>query len=250
MRRALGFKLTRWAGQLSSFVDYCEAHHAERITTELALAWATETPRGSRDEVYWSRRLMVVRIFARHLQTLDPTTEVPPEDALPHHTRRVAPYLYSPAEITALIGAAGRLKPPLRAATWQTLIGLLAVTGMRKSEACRLDRNQVDLDNGVLVIADSKFGKSRRVFLHRSTIAALRRYEQRRDSLVPRTGSAQLLRVHPRHPAGRSQHHSHVRRPRQRRWDPSAAGTAPPADARPAACVHSCHVAGVLPRRR
>jgi integrase/recombinase XerD len=185
MRRALGFKLTRWAGQLSSFVDYCEAHHAERITTELALAWATETPRGSRDEVYWSRRLMVVRIFARHLQTLDPTTEVPPEDALPHHTRRVAPYLYSPAEITALIGAAGRLKPPLRAATWQTLIGLLAVTGMRKSEACRLDRNQVDLDNGVLVIADSKFGKSRRVFLHRSTIAALRRYEQRRDRWCP-----------------------------------------------------------------
>jgi integrase/recombinase XerD len=190
MRRALGFKLTRWAGQLSSFVDYCEAHHAERITTELALAWATQTPRGSRDEVYWSRRLMVVRIFARHLQTLDPTSEVPPEDALPHHTRRVAPHLYSPAEITALIGAAGRLKPPLRAATWQTLIGLLAVTGMRKSEACRLDRDQVDLGNGVLVIADSKFGKSRRVFLHRSTIAALRRYERRRDRWCPDTPAA------------------------------------------------------------
>jgi integrase/recombinase XerD len=190
MRRALGFKLTRWAGQLSSFVDYCEAHHAERITTELALAWATQTPRGSRDEVYWSRRLMVVRIFARHLQTLDPTSEVPPEDALPHHTRRVAPHLYSPAEITALIGAAGRLKPPLRAATWQTLIGLLAVTGMRKPEACRLDRDQVDLGNGVLVIADSKFGKSRRVFLHRSTIAALRRYERRRDRWCPDTPAA------------------------------------------------------------
>lgn len=185
MRRALGFKLTSWARHLRSFIDYCEAHHAERITTELALAWATQTPRGSSDEVYWSRRLMVVRIFARHLKTLDPTSEVPPEDALPHHTRRVAPYLYAPGEISALIGAAGRLTPPLRAATWQTLIGLLAVTGMRKSEACRLDRDQVDLDTGALVIADSKFGKSRRVFLHRSTVAALRQYERRRDRWCP-----------------------------------------------------------------
>jgi integrase/recombinase XerD len=185
MRRALGFKLTAWAGHLRSFVDYCEAHHAERITTELALAWATQTPRGSSDEVYWSRRLMVVRIFARHLKTLDPATEVPPQDALPHHTRRIAPYLYSPGEITALIGAAARLKPPLRAATWQTLIGLLAVTGMRKSEACRLDRDQVDLDTGALVVADSKFGKSRQVFLHPSTVAALRRYERRRDRWCP-----------------------------------------------------------------
>src|SRR5215207_967134 len=159
MRRALGFKLTSWARHLRSFIDYCEGHHAERITTELALAWATQTPRGSSDEVYWSRRLMVVRIFARHL--------------------------YEPGEITALIGAAGRLTPPLRAASWQTLIGLLAVTGMRKSEACRLDRDQVDLDTGALVIADSKFGKSRRVLLHQSTVAALRQYEQHRDRWCP-----------------------------------------------------------------
>jgi integrase/recombinase XerD len=181
MRRALGFKLTTQGRHLMRFIDYCEAHHADHITTELALAWATQTPRGSGDEVYWSRRLMVVRIFARHLQTLDPATEVPPEDVLPHHYRRIAPYLYSPGEITALISAAGRLKPTLRAATWQTLIGLLAVTGMRISEACHLDRDRIDLDTGVLVVADSKFGKSRQVFLHPSTIAALRDYERRRD---------------------------------------------------------------------
>src|SRR5258706_11869591 len=193
MRRALGFKLTTQGRHLMRFVDYCEAHHADHITTELALAWATHTSRGSGDEVYWSRRLMVVRIFARHLQTLDPATEVPPEDVLPHHYRRVAPYLYSPGEITALIGAAGRLKPPLRAATWQTLIGLLAVTGMRTSEACRLDRDQVDLDTGVLVIADSKFGKSRQVFLHRSTVAALRRYERRRDRWCPAPAAPSFL---------------------------------------------------------
>jgi len=158
MRRALGFKLTTQGRHLMSFIGYCEARGAGHITTELALSWATQTRRGSSDEVYQSRRLMVVRIFARHLKTLDPVTEIPPDDLLPHHYRRIAPYLYSPGEVTALMAAAGRLAPPLRAATWQTLIGLLAVTGMRKSEACGLDRGQVDLDTGVLVITDAKFG--------------------------------------------------------------------------------------------
>lgn len=193
MRRALGFKLTTWGRHLMSFIDYCQAHHADHITTELALTWATQTPRGSGDEVYWSRRLMVVRIFARHLKTLDPATEIPPEDALPHHYRRIAPYLYSPDEIAALMSAASRLTPALRSATWQTLIGLLAVTGMRKGEACRLDRDQVDVDTGVLVVADSKFGKSRQVFLHPSTIVALRDYERRRDYWCPTPATPSLF---------------------------------------------------------
>jgi integrase len=185
MRRSLGFKLTTQGRHLMRFIGYCEARGAEHITTELALAWATQTSRASSDEVYHSRRLMVVRIFARHLAALDPATEVPPEDILPHHYRRIAPYLYSPGEITALMAAAGRLAPPLRAATWQTLIGLLAVTGMRKSEACHLDRDQADLRTGVLTIADSKFGKSRQVFLHPTAVAALRGYQRRRDRWCP-----------------------------------------------------------------
>src|SRR5215831_12784054 len=185
MRRALGFKRTTQGQHLMRLVGYYEALGAEHITTELALAWATQTARGSSDEAYWSRRLMVVRIFARHLAALDPATEVPPEDMLPHHYRRIAPYLYSPGQVTALIAAAGRLAPPLRAATWQTLIGLLAVTGMRKSEACHLDSDQVDLATGVLTVADSKFGKSRQLFLHPTAVAALRRYQHRRDRWCP-----------------------------------------------------------------
>jgi integrase/recombinase XerD len=185
MRRALGFKLTTQGAHLMSFVGYCEARGAGHITTELALAWATQTRRGSSDEVYQSRRLMVVRIFARHLQALDPATEIPPDDLLPHHYRRIAPYLYSPGEVTALMAAAGRLAPPLRAATWQTLIGLLAVTGMRKSEACHLDRNQVDLDAGSLVITDAKFGKARLLFLHPTAVTALRGYQRCRDRWCP-----------------------------------------------------------------
>jgi len=185
MRRALGFKLTTQGRQLMSFIEFCEARGAGHVTTELALAWATQTVRDSSDEVYHSRRLMVVRIFARHLAALDPATEVPPEHVLPHHYRRIAPYLYSPGEVAALMAAAGRLAPPLRAATWQTLIGLLAVTGMRQSEARHLDRDQVDLDAGVLTIANSKFGKSRQQFLHPTTVAALRGYQRRRDRWCP-----------------------------------------------------------------
>jgi integrase/recombinase XerD len=193
MRRALGFKLTTQGRHLMSFIEFCEARGTGHVTTELALAWATQTARGSGDEVYQSRRLMVVRIFARHLKALDPATEVPPEDMLPHHYRRIAPYLYSPDQITALIAAAGRLAPPLRAATWQTLIGLLAVTGMRKAEACHLDRDQVDLDTGMLLIADSKFGKSRQLFLHPTAIAALRRYQRCRDRWCPAPAGPSFL---------------------------------------------------------
>ena len=181
MRRALGFKLSTQGVQLMSFIDYCESAGADKITSDLALDWATTTRSGGTHDAYLARRLMTVRIFARHYKTLDPSSEIPPEDALPHHKCRIAPYLYSPAEITALIDAAAQLRPPLRAVTWQTLIGLLAVTGMRKSEACRLDDEHIDLDSATLVVLDSKFGKSRRLFLHYSTVTALRNYQRCRD---------------------------------------------------------------------
>lgn len=97
MRRTLGFKLTTQGAQLMSFVDYCESHGSgDRITSELALQWATTTRSGSSHDAYLARRLMTVRIFARHYRTLNPDSEVPPEDALPHHKCRIAPYLYSP----------------------------------------------------------------------------------------------------------------------------------------------------------
>jgi integrase/recombinase XerD len=182
MRRALGFRLTTFGQKLISFIDYLEAHDSNVLTTELALAWATSTRR-STDQVYWSRRLMVVRIFARHLAVLDPATEIPPIDMLPHHYRRVTPHLYTPTEISALLDATDRLLPTLRALTYRTLIALLAVTGLRTSEACGLDRADVDLDEGVLTIRDSKYGKHRQVPVHQSTVAALRDYDCARDRL-------------------------------------------------------------------
>ncbi len=174
MRRALGFKLTTQGQRLMSFVAFCEEHGADHVTADLAIEWATRTARASSDEIYQARRLDTVRIFARHLQALDPATEVPPEDVLSRRQGRVPPYLYSPQEVAALMSAAGGLAPPLRAATWQTLIGLLAVTGMRQGEACRL-------------------GKSRQVFLHPTAITALRAYEQARDRAFPEPEAGTFL---------------------------------------------------------
>ena len=193
MRHALGFRLTTQGRHLMSFVRFCEERSAGRVTTDLAIEWATRTSRGSGNEVYQARRLDVVRIFARHLQALDPATEVPPHDVLARRYLRIPPYLYSPQEIAALMSAADGLQPPLRAAAWRTLIGLLAVTGMRQGEACRLLRDDVDLEAGTIVIADSKFGKSRLVFLHPTAAAALRAYERARGEAFPEPGAGTFL---------------------------------------------------------
>ena len=193
MRRALGFKLTTHGQRLMSFVSFCEERSAERVTADLAIEWATRTAKDSGDEVYQARRLDVVRIFARHLQALDPATEIPPEDVLARRYGRIPPYLYSPAEVAALMSAAGRLTPALRAAGWRTLIGLLAVTGMRQGEACRLRRDDVDLEAATILIADSKFGKSRQVFLHPTVVTALRAWEQARDEAFPGPGAGTFL---------------------------------------------------------
>lgn len=190
MRRALGFKLTTQGRHLMSFVRLCEERSVDHVTADLAIEWATRTAKGSGDEVYQARRLDIARIFARHLQALDPVTEVPPGDVLSRRYRRILPYLYSPEEVAALMSAADGLASAMRAATWRTLIGLLAVTGMRQGEACRLERDDADLEAGTLVIADSKFGKSRQVFLHPTAVAALRAYEQARDRAFPKPRAA------------------------------------------------------------
>jgi integrase/recombinase XerD len=126
-----------------------------------------------------------VRGFARHLHAIDPAHQVPSTELLPGRSHRATPYLYADADITALMAAARSLRSPLRAATFETLVGLLAVTGLRIGEALRLDRDDVDLADGILVIRLSKFGKSREVPLHATTVEALAAYAHRRDRLCP-----------------------------------------------------------------
>ena len=182
MRRALVYQLKLHGWHLEKFITYLEQTGAETVTIENALAWATAA---GTDPSYWAQRLSIVRQFARHLQTLDPACEVPPAQLLPYRAPRAIPYLYEPEEIIALMLAAGELSPALLAANYQTLIGLLAVTGMRVGEAIRLDRDDVDVRHQLLRIIDSKFGKSREVVLHDTTMHALSEYARLRDRRFP-----------------------------------------------------------------
>lgn len=182
MRRALGFSLEREGRWLANFVDHLERAGASHITTELAVSWATNT-RSDVNPGHWNHRLAVVRVFARHMHAFDPATEVPPIDLMPYRYRRVAPYLFTPAEIDALIRTAAQLRHPLRALNYSTLFALLAVTGMRVGEACALDRADVDTRTGVLSIRAGKLGKAREVPLHATTSQALDTYDQQRDRL-------------------------------------------------------------------
>jgi integrase/recombinase XerD len=186
IRRGLGFKLAGEGRLLADFARFADQAGVHTLTVELALAWATLPPDGS--PLWLARRLRAVRGFARYLQTLDQSTEIPPAELLPARASRgrATPYLYSDADIVALMAAARRLAPPLRAATFETLIGLLAVTGLRIGEAMRLDRDDVDWVNRLLTVGDSKYGKSREVLLHQTTVDALRSYNERRDRLCSR----------------------------------------------------------------
>lgn len=179
MRQGLGYKYDSPARRLSDFVSFMEARGTETITVALAMEWVTKIGR----QPTWAIRLTDVRCFAQHLAHFDPLTEVPPTDLVPA-ARRAKPYIYSDAEIEALVAAALALPPAnaLRRWTYHCLFGLIAVAGLRHSEALNLHRDDVDLDQGVLTIRESKFGKSRLVPLHATTISVLRDYSARRDA--------------------------------------------------------------------
>jgi integrase/recombinase XerD len=191
MRRSLGYKLQRQGPLLLDFIGYLERAGAATVTIEAAITWAT-LPAGAAP-VWHKRRLIVVRGFAAHLKTLDPECQVPPPRLLPASADRARPYLYSPDEIAALVHAAGTLARPLQAATYQALISLLAVTGLRAGEAIRLARGDVGLDAALITVINSKFGKSRLVPLHPATAGMLRRYAARRDQLCPAPATASFF---------------------------------------------------------
>lgn len=170
---------------LRSFVAFLARSQATFVTTALALRWATE-PRDTQP-AYLATRLGAVRAFARYASAADPHHEVPPEGLLPARPPRATPYIYSDNEIADLISAARGLsgKTGLRPCTYATVLALLSASGMRSSEPLHLDRSDVDLDQGVLTVRDSKFGKSRIVPVHDSTGKALGTYATQRDRLCP-----------------------------------------------------------------
>jgi integrase/recombinase XerD len=170
---------------LAQFATFLEERGQDHLTTSAALQWATAPV--SADPQWWAARLTAVRGFARFQASFDERTEIPPTDLFRRiGQRRLAPYLYSEQEIAALLHAARRMRCPMRAATFESFIGLMASTGMRTGEAMNLDRDHVDLHSGILTVRGTKFGKSRLIPLHPSVIEQLDRYQHQRDLLRPR----------------------------------------------------------------
>jgi len=190
LRRQLGCQLRGVDRLLQDFVAFAEQEGASHVTTEVALRWAQQ-PSGVQP-VTWASRLRLVRRFAIWLSASDRRTEVPPSGLLPCRYRRQRPYIYSEAEIENLVQAAGRLPSAagLKGRTYATLFGLLAVTGLRVSEALALDREDVDLEEGVLRIRRTKFDKSRLVAVHESTRRTLADYACARDRVVHQPATA------------------------------------------------------------
>lgn len=193
LRRALGYRLARPEKLLIQFLDHLERAGESRITVAAALDWA-QLPAGASSN-WWGYRLSAVRGFATYLHTLDPAHQVPAAELLPQRPQRAIPYLYSGADITALISATSSLRTPLRRATFTTLIGLLAVTGIRVGEAIALNRGDIDTRAGRLLVRHAKFDKTRELALHPTTVAALRRYQRLRDRVAPTNTGASALFV-------------------------------------------------------
>jgi integrase len=183
-RRALGFELQSEGTRLLNFARYADGSgHRGPLTTELAIRWACLPQKA--DRRYWASRLEIIRRFARHLLLSEPKTQVPPRHLLGPAYRRNPPHLYSPGEIQQLLRRASQLKGRLRPHTFQTLLGLLVCSGLRISEALNLKASDVDLEQLVVVVRQSKWGKSRLVPLHPTALPPLRAYMRRRHKLFP-----------------------------------------------------------------
>jgi integrase len=184
VRRALGYMLSDHENVLRDFIRWFDDCGHAVVTSELTLAWAVSRPTSS--PVRQRQRLSILRGFAEYLSGIDPRTEVPAPDLLPARYYRTAPYIYSSAEIAALMAAARSLSPELKAATYEALIGLLACTGLRFGEAAGLEHGDVKLQEAYVLVRAGKNGRSRQVPIHATTVEALSRYALRRDELCRR----------------------------------------------------------------
>ena len=184
MRRALGCKLHTDGTGLLSFVAFMEQAHAEYISTDLALAWAKQPT--SAQPARWAQRLSYVRGFARYCRAIDPRAEIPPLGLLPFTHQRPSPYFFTDNDIDCLLQDALVMptKEDFANHTLHCLFGLLSVSGLRIGEALGLTLNDVDLDEGILTIRATKFGKSRLVPLHATTVTVLVEYRERREQFL------------------------------------------------------------------
>jgi len=181
-RRALGVQLKNEGRRLLDFGRYAKARRRVHFTNKLAISWACS--RRPADRIYCARSLEIIRPFARHLAMTEPQTQIPPRNILGPAHPRSSPHLYTPAQIRLLLNCAGKLSGHLRPHTWQTLISLMACSGLRTSEVIRLKPCDVDWKQSALIIRESK-GRTRLVPLHRGAMGPLRAYARRRQRLFP-----------------------------------------------------------------
>jgi integrase/recombinase XerD len=183
LRRAMGFKMEKHGLLLDSLAGHLEDAGLATVTVQAAAEWAM-LPQGVHP-YRWKQRLDVARGFARYLAAADPAAEVPPMGMLAARPSRHEPYIFTGQEIAALLAAAGQHRWHLPAVTYPALFGLIAATGMRLGEAVRLDDADADMEEAMITIRDSKYGKSRRIPVDATVVAALRDYLQRRRALRP-----------------------------------------------------------------
>jgi integrase len=184
LRRQLGVTLEEAGRVLTAFAAYAEQDGAPYVTTALMLRWAAHLTHITPATL--NGRFQMIRRFAQWRQLTDTRTEVPPADLLPGRYRRRPPRLCREEDIPRLLAAARQLPSAngLRGRTYETLFGLLAVTGLRSSEVVALDDGDLDHGQATLLVRRTKFGKSRIVPLHASTMAALATYQTLRDRIV------------------------------------------------------------------
>jgi len=188
LRRALGFKLSIESYYLPDFVTFLAKQGSSVITKDLALAWAQQ--RSDRSPNTWAKRLTAVRGFANYVRTFDPRTAVLLRDLVPWRQQRPQPHIYSEQEISALMRVSRQLSPPILRATYVTLIGLLAATGMRLGEALAFEDRDVDWSRSVLLVRRTKFQKTRLIPVHATTLTAMRHYRASRNRVFPRRHDA------------------------------------------------------------
>ncbi len=181
MRHGLGYELQRPGRLVRQFAGHCDAAGITHVTIQAALGWA-RLPQEVSSWYQWLR-LSAVRGFAAYLHALDPAHQIPPADLLPCKQQRPTPYLLEAAAISALMAAAATPRPPLHAATYQTLIGLVAVTGIRPCEVARMDDGDVEPASRVMTV-HGKNHKDRKILLHPTTLAALAGYARLRDEVL------------------------------------------------------------------
>lgn len=179
-RRRLGFAIETPGVVLRSFARFADTSgHTGPLTMAIVLDWVKGKARNPTPQS-WARRLETLKPFALYESRFEPATEFPSSAIFGRAHQRLTPHIYTEQEITALLAAARDLQPEntIRPATYETMIGLIAATGLRLSEAVHLTYADADITHQCVTVRKTKFNKSRHVPIHATVAAALKRYLQ------------------------------------------------------------------------